>query len=91
MEIKQIGIVGAGNMGSMMGFAFSELGLGVSIWDAESANVDNFMKQVDQADGLIGKVCGFHDISKFTASLGQDGARKVFLFSITHGRQPMKF
>ncbi|KAK4079143.1 hypothetical protein Trihar35433_248 [Trichoderma harzianum] len=85
MEIKQIGIVGAGNMGSMMGFAFSELGLDVSIWDAESANVDNFIKQVDQADGLIGKVHGFHDISKFTASLGQDGARKVFLFSITHG------
>ncbi|KAM6479820.1 hypothetical protein HDV62DRAFT_367951 [Trichoderma sp. SZMC 28011] len=38
MEIKQIGIVGASNMGSMMGFAFSGFGLDVSIWDAESAN-----------------------------------------------------
>ncbi|KAM0258114.1 hypothetical protein ACHAQJ_004019 [Trichoderma viride] len=85
MEFKQIGIVGAGNMGSMMGFAFSELGLDVSIWDAKSANVDDFMKQVDQADGLVGNITGFHDISKFTASLGQHDGRKVFLFSITHG------
>ncbi|KAM0444373.1 hypothetical protein ACHAO4_010216 [Trichoderma viride] len=85
MKFKRIGIVGAGNMGSMMGFAFSELGLDVSIWDTKSANVDNFMKQVDQAEGLTGNITGFHDISKFTASLGQNGGRKVFLFSITHG------
>ncbi|KAL7936139.1 6-phosphogluconate dehydrogenase [Trichoderma chlorosporum] len=69
MELKQIGIVGAGNMGSMMGFAFSELGL----------------DQVDQADGLIGNITGFHGLSKFTASLGRHGDRKVFPFSITHG------
>ncbi|KAL6908633.1 6-phosphogluconate dehydrogenase [Trichoderma evansii] len=85
MKFKHIGIVGAGNMGSMMGFAFSELGLDVSIWDAKSANVDNFMKQADQVGGLTGKITGFHDISKFTASLGQNGGRKVILFSITHG------
>ncbi|KAL7927536.1 6-phosphogluconate dehydrogenase [Trichoderma austrokoningii] len=73
MKFKQIGIVGAGNMGSMMGFAFSELGLDVSIWDAKSANVDDFMKQVDQAKCLIGNITGFYDIKEFTASLGQDG------------------
>lgn len=35
MKFKQIGIVGAGNIGSMMGFAFSELGLDVSTWCQE--------------------------------------------------------
>ncbi|GFP52395.1 hypothetical protein ACSS6W_003553 [Trichoderma asperelloides] len=85
MKFKQIGIVGAGNMGSMMGFAFSELGLDVSIWDAKSSNVDDFMKQVDQDSSLTGNITGFYDISSFSASLGQHGGRKVFLFSITHG------
>ncbi|KAL7901222.1 hypothetical protein HDV64DRAFT_243505 [Trichoderma sp. TUCIM 5745] len=43
------------------------------------------MKQVDQAEGLTGKITEYHDITKFTASLGENGGRKVFLFSITHG------
>lgn len=85
MRWKRIGIVGAGNMGSMMGFAFSELGLDVSIWDAKSANVDNFMKQVEQVKGLNGRISGYHDISDFADSLEQRGGRRLFLFSITHG------
>lgn len=68
MKFKQIDIVGVGNMGSMMGFAFSELGLGMSIWDARSANVDNFLKQADQTEDLTGHITGFHDISKLSGS-----------------------
>lgn len=75
-------------MGSMMGFAFSELGLDVSVWDAKSTNVDNFLKRVEQAKGVNGRVTGYHDISKFAASLEQHGGRRVFLFSITHGTPP---
>lgn len=85
MKFKRIGIVGAGNMGSMMGFAFSELGLDVSIWDVKSANIDGFMKQVSQCKGLKGKITGFYDMSEFAASLGDRGDRKVFIISITHG------
>jgi 3-hydroxyacyl-CoA dehydrogenase len=37
---KHIGVVGAGSMGSMMVFAFAEIGLDVSVWDIEKANID---------------------------------------------------
>ncbi|KID76065.1 6-phosphogluconate dehydrogenase, decarboxylating [Metarhizium brunneum] len=46
MKFKRIGIVGAGNMGSMMGFAFSELGLDVSIWDVKSANINGVLSKL---------------------------------------------
>ncbi|KAL4796836.1 nucleoside phosphorylase domain-containing protein [Aspergillus venezuelensis] len=85
-KFKRIGIVGSGNMGSMMAFAFSELGLDVSVWDVEHSNVDNLLqssKHANYKDG--GKIEGFYDISQFTKSLEGQGERKVFLFSITHG------
>lgn len=50
-EFRRIGVVGAGNMGSMMAFAFSEIGLDVSIWDVNGENVDSFAKQVQQSRG----------------------------------------
>lgn len=85
-KFKRIGIVGSGNMGSMMAFAFSELGLDVSIWDVQHENVDQLLessKHANYKDG--GKIEGFYDISKFTKSLEGQGERKIFLFSITHG------
>ncbi|CAG8072509.1 unnamed protein product [Penicillium nalgiovense] len=54
-RFKRIGVVGAGNMGSMMAFAFSEIGLDVSIWDVNSETVDTFAKQLQQAKGMKGK------------------------------------
>lgn len=84
-RFRRIGIVGAGNMGSMMAFAFSELGLDVSIWDVRGENVDTFREQVQQVKGLIGKVDTFYDINEFTQSLDGQGERKLFMFSITHG------
>ncbi|EFZ01991.2 6-phosphogluconate dehydrogenase, decarboxylating [Metarhizium robertsii ARSEF 23] len=85
MKFKKIGIVGAGNMGSMMGFAFSELGRDVSIWDVKSANIYGFMKQVSQCKGFKGKITGFYDMSEFAANLGERDDPKVFIISITHG------
>lgn len=82
----RIGIVGAGNMGSMMAFAFSEIGLDVSIWDVKGENVDSFKDQVQQEKGLKGAIETFHDIGEFTGSLDGRGERKLFMFSITHGR-----
>lgn len=83
-KFKRIGIVGAGNMGTMMTFGFAEQGLDVSLWDVKSENVDKALGMVKKQENIKGKVHGFHDIHDFTKSL-QDASRKIFLFSITHG------
>ncbi|KAI9740495.1 MAG: hypothetical protein M1834_005075 [Cirrosporium novae-zelandiae] len=86
-HFKCIGIVGAGNMGAMMAFRFSEQGLDVSLWDVIPSNVDNALSMCKglQKGGLQGKIDGFHDIHKFVRSLGVCD-RKLFIFSITHGK-----
>lgn len=84
-KFGRIGVVGAGNMGSMMAFAFSELGLDVSIWDVKGENVDSFREMAQDVKGLVGKIDTFHDINEFTQSLDKQGERKLFMFSITHG------
>ncbi|OQD66250.1 hypothetical protein PENDEC_c065G04098 [Penicillium decumbens] len=84
-QFKRIGVVGAGNMGSMMAFAFSEIGLDVSIWDVKRENVDSFAKQLQQAKGLKGEIEPIHDVDEFMRSLDGQGERKLFIFSITHG------
>jgi 6-phosphogluconate dehydrogenase len=84
-RFKRIGIVGAGNMGSMMTFAFSELGCDVSIWDVDPKNVDSVKKFAKDAQHLKGKIDGFYNIDEFTKSLEGKTERKLFLFSITHG------
>jgi 6-phosphogluconate dehydrogenase len=85
-RFKAIGVVGAGNMGSMMTFAFAELGLDVSIWDVKTSNVDKLMEHVNKAQGQFkGKITGYKDIDKFSKSLENRGERKLFMFSITHG------
>ncbi|KAL4896117.1 6-phosphogluconate dehydrogenase [Aspergillus ambiguus] len=81
---KRIGIVGAGNMGSMMTLAFSELGLDVSVWDIKRENIDQLMEWSKKIDAK-GSVEGFYDINDFTHSLEHVGEHKLFLFSITHG------
>ncbi|KAE8144838.1 6-phosphogluconate dehydrogenase [Aspergillus avenaceus] len=83
-QFKRVGIVGAGNMGSMMAFAFSELGLGVSIWDVKKENVDQLLEAAKEVKGQ-GRIEGFGDIGEFTRSLEGQGTRKLFIFSITHG------
>lgn len=83
-KFKRIGIVGAGNMGTMMSFGFAEQGVDVSLWDIKPENVDQALDMVKKQDNIKDKVHGFHDIHEFTKSL-DDAPRKVFLFSITHG------
>lgn len=85
-EWKVIGVVGAGSMGSMMAFAFAELGLDVSIWDVAGKNVDRLLENVDKSrEKLQGKITGFKKIDEFMTSLEGKGERKLFVFSITHG------
>ncbi|EEP79994.1 hypothetical protein UREG_04836 [Uncinocarpus reesii 1704] len=85
---KSIGIVGAGNMGTMMAFGFSEHGVNVSLWDVQSSNVDEAIDMTKQEDPkrLKGKINGFHDIHEFASSDEQTPeGHRFFIFSITHG------
>lgn len=86
-RFKCIGVVGAGNMGSMMTFAFAEMGLDVSVWDVSGRNIDKLMEHVRKAQPghFKGTITGYKDIDQFTKSLEGRGERKLFMFSITHG------
>ncbi|KAI0384437.1 6-phosphogluconate dehydrogenase, decarboxylating [Hypomontagnella monticulosa] len=83
-QVTRIGIVGAGNMGTMMSFGFSENGLDVSIWDVSEKNVDQAREMAEQTKTLKGKIDHFKDIHEFSKSLSSQ-PRKIFVFSITHG------
>lgn len=83
-QIKRIGIVGAGNMGTMMSFGFSENGLDVSVWDVSEKNVDQAREMAGQTKTLRGQIDYFKDIHEFARSLDSQ-PRKIFIFSITHG------
>ncbi|KAJ5129523.1 6-phosphogluconate dehydrogenase decarboxylating [Penicillium bovifimosum] len=83
--IKHIGVVGAGNMGSMMTLRFAELGLAVSVWDVVKENVDEVVNYSKDDKDISGRVQGFYDINEFSKSLDGKSERKVFMFSITHG------
>ncbi|KAL1953698.1 hypothetical protein VTO42DRAFT_2371 [Malbranchea cinnamomea] len=84
-----IGIVGAGNMGTMMTFGFSEKGINVSLWDVKTSNVDEAMEMSKGVKTLKGTVTGYHDIHEFAKSVEPADVggvqRRLFLFSITHG------
>ncbi|KAJ5136485.1 6-phosphogluconate dehydrogenase decarboxylating [Penicillium atrosanguineum] len=84
---KHIGVVGAGSMGSMMVLAFAEIGLDVSVWDVEKANIEKIADMSKKATTSKAKVEGFTDLKKFTKNLeGQNiDDRKLFMFSVTHG------
>ncbi|KAI0849986.1 6-phosphogluconate dehydrogenase, decarboxylating [Daldinia vernicosa] len=83
-QITRIGIVGAGNMGTMMSFGFSEHGLDVSVWDVSEKNVDQAREMAEQTKTLKGKIDHFKDIHEFAKSLYSQ-PRKIIIFSITHG------
>ncbi|KAJ5460591.1 6-phosphogluconate dehydrogenasedecarboxylating [Penicillium daleae] len=84
-KFKRIGVVGVGSMGSMMAFAFSEIGLDVSVWDVDKRNVEKVMDWTKKATTMKGKIEGFTEIDQFTKSLEGQGIGKLFMFSITHG------
>ncbi|KAI2770529.1 hypothetical protein DTO012A8_4701 [Penicillium roqueforti] len=83
--IKSIGVVGAGNMGSMMTLRFAELGLQVSVWDVIKKNVDEVVRYAKEDKAITGRVQGFYDINQFSKSLEGKSDHKLFMFSITHG------
>ncbi|KAJ5537380.1 hypothetical protein N7513_010566 [Penicillium frequentans] len=83
-KFKRIGVVGAGSMGSMMTFAFSEMGLDVSVFDVDKTNVDKVTNWAKSANDVKGKISGFYNTKEFTQSL-EGAEHKLFMFSITHG------
>ncbi|KAJ5923351.1 6-phosphogluconate dehydrogenase decarboxylating [Penicillium verhagenii] len=83
-KFKRIGVIGVGSMGSMMTFAFSEMGLDVSVFDVDKSNVDKVTNWAKSANDVKGKISGFYNINEFVKSL-EGGDRKLFMFSVTHG------
>ncbi|KAJ5550055.1 Fibritin/6-phosphogluconate dehydrogenase C-terminal extension [Penicillium sp. DV-2018c] len=83
--INRIGVVGAGNMGSMMTLRFAELGLSVSVWDVKKENVDEVLQSARDNKDHSSRVQGFYDINEFSKSLEGKSERKLYMFSITHG------
>ncbi|KAI0630935.1 6-phosphogluconate dehydrogenase decarboxylating [Trametes polyzona] len=89
-EFKQIGIVGAGSMGSGMAMLFAEHGLQVSVYDVKGENVDSLAKSITDpnsglAPELYQKVTGYKELPPFMDSLGGKSADKLLVFSIPHG------
>ncbi|KAJ5312405.1 hypothetical protein PENANT_c027G03083 [Penicillium antarcticum] len=82
-QFRRIGIVGAGNMGTQMALAFSEMGFKVSVWDVNEQNV-NELQNWSQNSKTEGEITGFRDINEFVKSL-EEQKPKLFLFSISHG------
>jgi hypothetical protein len=85
----QIGIVGAGSMGSEMAQLFAEKGLVVSVFDVASANIDALMNNLQTTDKVTPdvheRIHSFKDYKTFVDSLGGKDTKKLFLLSIKHG------
>lgn len=84
-KFQRIGVVGAGNMGSMIALAFAEIGLEVSVWDAMEDHVDQLAANLENEGTLKNKVQCIKNVDEFTKSLEGCGGRKLFIFSISHG------
>lgn len=67
------------------GLCLSEIGLDVSVWDVKERNVDKLIEHTRNTNGLKGQIQGFKSLDEFTKSLEEQGGRKLFVFSITHG------
>lgn len=87
-SFERIGIVGAGNMGTMMSLGLAEQGLDISLWDVLGSNVDRALDMAQEARRnkyrILGRIDCFKDIHEFTQSL-KDVRPALYIFSITHG------
>ncbi|KAH8776262.1 6-phosphogluconate dehydrogenase [Diaporthe sp. PMI_573] len=87
-SFERIGIVGAGNMGTMMSLGLAEQGLDISLWDVLGSNVDRALDMAQEArrnkHRILGRIDCFKDIHEFTQSL-KDVRPALYIFSITHG------
>lgn len=86
----QIGVVGAGSMGSGMAMLFAEHDLAVSLYDVKPASIDALPAILaDPHSGLEpalrSRLSGYKDLPAFMDSLGGKDADKLLVFSIPHG------
>ncbi|PKS08545.1 hypothetical protein jhhlp_004931 [Lomentospora prolificans] len=81
MDIKQIGMIGAGSMGSMMSLMFAEYDIDVHFFEPSDDTADRLLKYAkdNKLDGKITRHKTHKDLC------GALSAPKVFIFSIPHG------
>ncbi|KAL9108412.1 MAG: hypothetical protein Q9187_008301, partial [Circinaria calcarea] len=81
MDIKKIGMVGAGSMGGMMSLLFAEYGVEINFFDPSEQNAKSLLKRAEEAK-LSEKIKRQKDYESLCNSLGFP---KVFVFSLPHG------
>ncbi|KAH9904730.1 6-phosphogluconate dehydrogenase [Xylariomycetidae sp. FL2044] len=84
IQVKKIGMLGVGSMGSMMTLLLAEKGYDVYFWDPSDKNMSLLEKQAKaiHVDNKVHRKESYDDLCK---SLAESGKPKVFLFSTPHG------
>ncbi|KAI3396551.1 hypothetical protein diail_12075 [Diaporthe ilicicola] len=83
MEVKKLGMIGAGSMGGMMTLLCAEYGIEVHMFDPSADSVNHILKQAKQA-GLDSKTFHQKDYESLCNSLPSDSP-KLFILSVPHG------
>ncbi|KUI57392.1 6-phosphogluconate dehydrogenase, decarboxylating [Cytospora mali] len=83
MEIKKIGMIGAGNMGGMMTLLFAEYGIEAHMFDPSTESVNKVLKQA-KVGGLDSRIFRQKDYESLCNSLPSDSP-KAFVLSLPHG------
>ncbi|KAI1376518.1 6-phosphogluconate dehydrogenase [Hypoxylon crocopeplum] len=84
LEVKKVGMLGVGSMGSMMTLLMAEQGYEVFFFDPSEKNMDVLEKQTKDThlDGKVHRQSSYEELCK---SLEHEGRPKVFVFSTPHG------
>lgn len=82
-NVKQLGLIGAGNMGGMMALLFAEYGIEVHIFDPSTDSVNLVLEQAKNAK-LDSKLFHQKDYESLCKSLPAESP-KVFVLSVPHG------
>ncbi|SPQ17584.1 4b02c1d5-4f4f-4c32-a9aa-af2ab36980b8 [Thermothielavioides terrestris] len=84
MEVKQVGMIGTGSMGSMLSLLFAELGIHTHFYDPSSQNVE-VLQSYARETGHTDKITYHSDHKSLCEALGATGGPRFFMFSIPHG------
>ncbi|KKY15808.1 putative 6-phosphogluconate dehydrogenase [Phaeomoniella chlamydospora] len=80
-DIKKVGMIGTGSMGSMLTLLMSENGVEISALDPNEKNLQMCMDDANKA-GLGNKVKTFKEYEEFCESLPRP---RIFVLSVPHG------
>lgn len=83
-EVKKIGLIGTGSMGSMMALLFAELDIDVHFFDPSDENANDLLKQAYDTD-LKPRVHRHNDYVTLCGALVDGSQPRFLVFSLPHG------